>query len=314
MPSSLVRIPMFALILGVGGLGAHSWAHHATSGSPSSLSELREAALYGDELEAQGEAILALVAHHNGDAVGVLRDIEAHRRAPELVRTWAAAGAVQRAQGLDELGELADMLGDHPALERPIRLAALGMMDGRVNVQALLELSVASPALSSAFSLSIADADPGQLGAVMLAHEDDKVRRLAAGHLAGMDDAGAVVRLYRFDPDARTVPWKGGALYVPASGWGRSEARKLTGSLIAWNLFCDRKGLDQEKRQIYNNLRSVGLWRQAGMRNTPSQDTVSLLGQWAQVVGVEAVAQMLRDQGVRHDPSYAAALEGRSGR
>jgi len=189
---------------------------------------------------------------------------------------------------------------------------ASGMWGGSPDVEALLELSVKNQALSSSFAKIIATADGRELASVMLRHEDDAVRRLAAGHLAAMDDVGReVIALYAYEPGARAIPWKGGALYVPASGWGRREARALTGSLIAWHLHCDRTGLDAEKQQIYNNLRSVGLWRQAGMRSFPNQDTATLLGQWAEVVGVEAVAEMLRDQGVRHDAAYAAALEGR---
>jgi hypothetical protein len=81
------------------------------------------------------------------------------------------------------------------------------------------------------------------------------------------------------------------------------------GSLIEWHLFCDRMGLTQEQQQIYNNIRSVGLWRQAGMRNFPSTNTVELLKQWRQVVGGKQLARILDRQSVGYDPKYAGALD-----
>ena len=300
---SLIR-PALALVL-VAGI-----AHQARAGDD--ISKLRETALYGESLEAKGNAVLALVENGSADAVGVLLDIESQGRAPELVRTWAAAGAVQSAKSLDELSKMSDLLTRHAALERPFRLAATSMMDGDANVEAMLVFSVKSPKLRDAFSQTLARADASEMANVMFAHENNEVRRLAAGYLASRNDAAAdVIDVYRYQSDGAQVPWQGGALYVPSLGWSRGQAKTLMGHLTAWHLHCDRHGLDQEKQQIFNNLRSVGIWRQAGSSQRPANDTLTLLQQYAKLVGVQTVASMLKAQGVRHDPKYAGVLEGR---
>jgi hypothetical protein len=277
-----------------------------------SVTQLRETALHGETLEAQGNAILALVALKDADATGALISIESQKRAPELVRTWAAAGAVQRANSLAELEALADLLSRHPALERPFRLSAMELMGTSLDPEALLTFSVKSPALQTAFSQTLAQADVSAMMRVLFTHKDNAVRRLAAGYIANRDAAAdSIVTRYRYSGSGSAVPWAGGALYVPALGWSRAQAKILLGHLTAWHLHCDRHGLTQEKQQVFNNLMSVGIWRQAGSRNRPVNDTVKLLKQYAGLVGVEKVAQLLQAQGVRHSPKYAGALEGR---
>ena len=277
-----------------------------------SVTQLRETALHGESLESQGNAVLALVASQDADATGALLSIESQKRAPELVRTWAAAGAVQRANSMAELEALADLLSRYPALERPFRLSATELMGGNPDPEALLTLSVKSPALRTAFSQTLAKADVSVMMRVLFTHKENEVRRLAAGYLAARDDsADSIVKGYRYEAKGSAVPWQGGALYVPSLGWGRSQAKILLGNLTAWHLHCDRHGLTQEKQQVFNNLRSVGIWRQAGSQNRPVNDTVRLLKQYAELVGVEKVAQLLEAQGVRHNPKYAGVLEAK---
>ncbi len=276
------------------------------------ITQLRETALHGESLEDQGNAVLALVASKDADATGALLSIESQKRAPELVRTWAAAGAVQRATSLKELEALADLLRRHPALERPFRLSATELMGGNPDPKALLTLSVKSPALRTAFSQTLAKADVSAMMRVMFTHKENEVRRLAAGYLAARDDsAETIVKSYRYEAKDSAVPWQGGALYVPSLGWGRSQAKSMLGHLTAWHLHCDRHELTQEKQQVFNNLRSVGIWRQAGSQHRPVNDTVRLLMQYADLVGVEKVAVLLEAQGVRHNPKYSGVLEGK---
>jgi hypothetical protein len=277
-----------------------------------SVTELRDTALNGETLEAQGQAVLDLVASKDADATGALLSIESQKRAPELVRTWAAAGAVQRATSLDELTALSDLLSRYASLERPFRLAAMSMMGGDLDVKALLVFSVKSPALRGAFSQSLAKSDPNALMDIMFAHESNPVRQLAAGYLATRDDAAeSIVARYKYAAADSAVPWQGGALYVPSLGWSRARAKILMGHLTAWYLYCERHSLDQEKQQVFNNLRSVGIWRQAGSKVRPVSNAVTLLEQYAALVGVEEVARLLLAQGVRHDPKYAGVLEGK---
>jgi hypothetical protein len=261
---------------------------------------------------ARGEAIAALAQHDSPEADRVLADIQSFGNAPELVRTWAAAGRIQRATSLEELAVLAPQMTGFPAVARPMRLKVAQLPGG--SVSDLLTLATQVPELQSAVSPLITAHNPTEIASAMLTHENTEARRLATGLIGGMAQGmpglpSQVAAVYAFVPSATAVPWKGGALYVPGLGWNRDEARVIMGSLIEWHLFCDLGDLSQEQQQIYNNLRSVGLWRQAGMRNFPNNSTVSLLQQWRQVVGGAEVAAILDRQGVRYDPKYAGALE-----
>lgn len=280
--------------------------------SSASIAELREAALYGESLEVQGQAVLTLVRATDAAATEALLDIEAQGRAAPLVRTWAAAGLVQRAKSLDELVEIADLLKRHPSLDRPVRIAAERLAAGGVDVETMLLFSSRAPGLSKVFATQLVAAPVEEMGRLMLTHSEDSVRRLAAGFLASRDDdADGILKMYDYKSSGAEVIWKGGALYVPSLGWSRAQAKQLMGDLIAWHLHCDRHGLTQEKQQVFNNLRSVGIWRQAGSRGWPKNDTLVLLRQYAELMGVQVVAGLLKKQGVRHDPRYAAALEGK---
>jgi len=284
-------------------------------GGPSAgdqLSQLRDTAMFHESIVARGEAISAIAQHKSPDADRVLADIQSFGNAPELVRTWAAAGRIQRTDSLEELAQLAPEMRSFPAVARPLRLKVTALPGG--GPYDLLTLSVEVPDLQSALVPLLTAADPADLASAMLSHPSTEARRLAAGLIGGMaqnqdDLPRKVAAVYAFEPTASSVPWEGGALYVPGLGWNRDEARTIMGSLIEWHLFCDRMGLTQEQQQIHNNIRSVGLWRQAGMREFPSTVTVQLLKQWRQVVGGKQLARILEKQSVRYDPKYAGALD-----
>ena len=280
-------------------------------GPQAELATLRNTAMFGDSLVAKGEAISSLALSENPEADGVLADIQAFGNAPELVRTWAVAARIQRARSIEKLAELAPLTNQYPALKRPIQTKLNELPQG--SPSELLTLAVEVPALQASLTPIIAQANPKTLAQAMLTHENTQSRRLAAGLLGGMaqdrDDVGEILTVYKFDPSAKTVPWTGGALFVPALRWNREEARMLMGSLIEWHLFCDRFGLQAEQNQIYNNIRSVGLWRQAGLREFPAQDTVGLLKQWRTVVGLNGMTTLLHTQGVRYEAPYNVAAQ-----
>ncbi len=251
------------------------------------LTQLRDTAMFHRETVARGEAIAALAGHPSPVADRALADIQSLGSAPELVRTWAAAGRIQRATSLEDLAVLAPQMTSFPAVARPMRLKVAQLPGG--SASDLLTLATQVPALQSALSPLITARNPAEIAHAMLTHENTEARRLAAGLIGGMAQGtpglpSQVAAVYAFVPSARAVPWRGGALYVPGLAWNRDEARTIMGSLIEWHLFCDLGRQVQEQQQIYNNLRSVGLWRQAGIRNFPNNDTVSLLQQWGQVV------------------------------
>jgi hypothetical protein len=180
------------------------------------------------------------------------------------------------------------------------------------DVAGMLQLGLTNSHLQQAFAEPILAQGPGPLSEVMFTHSNNDLRRLAAGYLGtlGNRDRGAVagiVDVYSYVPGLEQVPWSGGALYVPAIRWTKEPARQVVGSLIAWHVHCDRNGLNSEKQQIYNNLRSVGLHRPAGLP-WPSDQTQTLLDQWADVVGRDAVRQLLVAQGAAGQYGYGAKV------
>ncbi|MEE2828784.1 MAG: hypothetical protein VX498_06330, partial [Myxococcota bacterium] len=219
------------------------------------------------------------------------------------------AARIRRASTMEELAELASFASAFPALTRPLGLRATTLIDADSSTVDLLVLSEATPALQQALAEPILARGAPALLDVMFNHPTTKTRRTAAaylGTLAARDRsvAARVAEAYAYDPSAKKVPWSGGALYVPNLTWQAKEARLLVGHLVAWHLYCDRNGQSDEKRQVYNNLRSVQLHRPAGMP-WPSDDTPELLRQWGSVVGMSAVRKMLQVQGVADNPRYA---------
>ena len=195
----------------------------------SDLAELRNAAMFGEDLVTQGEAIATLASLSDPGVDGVLADIQAFGRAPKLVTTWAAAARIQRADSLEELAELAPLASHLPALRRPIRLKVEELPPG--GVTDLLTLVAEVPALQSALVPMLTQAGAKSVAHAMLTHENTESRRLAAGVLGGMAQPtpGApraqsnrvpaeVASVYAFDPSAEAVPWHGGARPSGSSG------------------------------------------------------------------------------------------------
>ncbi len=150
----------------------------------------------------------------------------------------------------------------------------------------------------------------------MLTHPHDPARRLAAGLLGTLDQqqrgVGAVVAAALVpDPSAEQVPWRGGALYVPALQWRSADAQVLVGHLISWHVFCDVNGLSSEQAQIMTNLRSIQLVGPAGFsRNNawPDGQTEVLIAQWSRIHGRHAARDVLRPWGLEDSDDYTGRL------
>ena len=280
------------------------------------LAVLRERAMFAEDLSERGDAILALAEHPNPEANAILDDILAFANAPLIVRSWAAAARINRARTMDELAALVQLANTYPAAARPLEMRVNALSADADGPVSLLEIAARVPSFQSILGPAILGMGVGPLMDVLLTHQDNGVRRLAAGFVGGLFNQGSaaeasreeVMNAYRPPPRARVVTWRGGALYVPQLRWDREEAIMMMNHLVEWHLVCDVLGLTAEKQQVYNNLRSVGLWRQAGMRRNPSTDTRQLLRQWGEVVGQSRIKAMLSRQGVRSE--YADVAGG----
>ena len=272
------------------------------------LPSLQDAALLATDPVVQGWAITVIGSVEGDGADAVLQLISERTNTSELIRTWAAAARVQRADSLESLASLASLVASFPALARPVGLRASALVNPEAAAADLLTLAQSSPGLKEALGEAILAKGAAALLDVMLQGMEDPVRRSAAGYVGALGSRDStliatIVAGYSFDAGAQDVPWKGGALYVPSLSWERDDAQVLLQHLVAWHLYCDLKGMNGEQRQIYNNLRSVRLLRPLGLRRMP-QDTHGMLHALVGVVGKSRVEAMLRAQGAGDNPRY----------
>ncbi len=265
------------------------------------------------DLSRRGRAVQALTSIDAPCAEDALLQLHRVRSLPDLIRTWAAAGRVNRAKSMDDLVSVAALVSEFPALQRPVGMRAEALLDGDVEAGHLVALSIDAPPLAGSVLPLIRNRPTSELTAVMLEDGRDPIRRQAAGYLGtlvGEDPTRAadVIAAYTFKRGAKKPLWSGGALYVPAARWDKDQARTLYRHLLSWQIFCEEEGLDGEKRQINNNLRSVGIWRVAGYSNY-DYDTFAAVKNYGRDEGPEALRSLLAEHGLVGDSRYGAGLE-----
>ena len=264
-------------------------------------------ALRGKDITARGWSVQALSRIDADSAETSLQTIR-DTTDNALVRTWASAGLLQQADDIDELMARSSLQWENPALQRTFSLRAreLGSMVGELRAAIVLISQDAS--MGAVVGPVLADASVEDLAQLMFNDPDNGVRWTSAGLLAGRpNEAQKIARQYAFTPGAEEVLWAGGALYVPNVGWGKKDAKVLVGNLVAWFVFCEEKGLEGEKQQIYNNLNSLGLINTIGMA-WPGFDGHELLVQYGQATSVESARRILAEQGLLDHDDWAAAL------
>ena len=272
------------------------------------------------KLSARGWAIAALGEIPGQDVEEILLQIQSDPQQVQLVRTWAAAARVGRVRSAAALIEKAALIGEFPALARPIgkRLVTqLKANSENTSPDALLALGLQVPALGQALAPRILAAGPEKLTEVMLHAKNQQVRRQAAAYLGTLAAAGnmqvatEVANACRFDPQAQEVPWHGGPLFLPALTWQQNEARTLVGNLIRWYLWCDRHGMPEVERQIHNNLRSLSLANAARYKSPGWQPAGAILWlrTWSAATGRGEIERILKEQGVFESSRYRTALQ-----
>ena len=257
---------------------------------------------------AKGWAIQAIAKIQDPKAVALLKKTEADTKQDSLIRTWAAAAMIQLCTTTDELMDLVPLVQTYPALNRPIGLK-LDSLSGGLNPLQALELSLKVPQLQASLQSKILEGEPKILIEAMLTHADMKIRRQSASYLATMGRSNkgtipALLKAYDFTPSAREILWKGGPLYVPSISWDKENGTALFAHLVSWYLFCDKKNLQQEKQQLYNNMRSVTLLGAIGMPRYIRNDTSEILKAFVKVVGSRQLQIMLEEQGMKKKYEY----------
>ena len=188
---------------------------------------------------------------------------------------------------------------------------------GDVNASQVLEVAWKVPQIAAALAPVITAFAPQELVEVMVEGNDPQVRRMAAGYLGAIAGQGkreevatSVVESLQFDAMAKDVPWKEGALFLPAISWNKSDATKLVGELVRWMLWCDVNNKQEEKQQIHNNLRSLALAKVAGYKSPGWQevDTNAWLVAWGSVAGRKGIEEILKEQGLSDSGKYNVVL------
>jgi hypothetical protein len=230
----------------------------------SAISPLSEVVVSHESMVARGWAVVAVARIGGSKAKTLLDKWSTNSDLPELVRTWSAAA---RTNG-------------QPALKKPWNKQALkvlqesGTLDGG-DLTTMLELVNSNRQLASAVAPAIIKQPTKKLAKLMFTSKNNNLRRQAASYLgskANKEGVGEVapelVKLYRYSTKRgkKGIFWKGGGLFVPGIQWPRPQARKLMFNLIQWLQYTEGQGMRGESRQLMNNLRSVSLHRQAGIR------------------------------------------------
>ncbi|MFQ5732550.1 MAG: HEAT repeat domain-containing protein, partial [Planctomycetaceae bacterium] len=278
-------------------------------------------AVEGSDLAMRGWAIVCLAEIGGKEASDRLIEMQNDNKQPALVRTWAAAGRVKMANTTKELLELANLIGKYPALQRPIGiklLARLKTKGKKVTAEELLTMSMRVRQLQQALAPAILNLGPDSLVEAMRTSKNQQVRRQAAGYLAAIANRGdegvasAVVKAYKFDPKAKTVPWKGGPLFIPGLRWKKKDAQALVSGLIAWYVWTEenldagaRRGVQQP---IINNLNSIQLGAAAGYGRRFGRSVDTWLTVWGGVVGKAEIVKMLKAQKLEEKARYKRVL------
>ena len=266
----------------------------------------------------RGWAISCLAEIGGQDIDEQLLAIHASDKHSMLIRTWAAAARISMTRSAEALVEKAQLIHKFPALERPIGMRLVNRLnDGAsVSVDKLLSTTLRVPTLQQALAPAILAQGPESLADALINANDQAVRRQAAAYLGTLTAQGDttvpshVIKVYTFHPSAKEPVWQGGPLFLPGIAWPQAEARTLVGNLIAWHLWCDRNGRNEEKQQIHNNLRSLSLAKAAGYQSPGFQaaDTIAWLKVWGRAVGKDQLRAILAAQGVENHDKYRPAL------
>lgn len=263
------------------------------------------------DVVARGWAVVGLSRVKGDSSTKALEALAVDAEAPVLVRTWAAAGAIARANTLSELstsGKWGALRYQLPALDRPLTLRSEALLAG-ASLEDLLRASI-DPSLAQMVSpLVIARAKPDELVSMIYTSKDDTLRRQAAAFAAAVAQSAPqkmmtqVIEQLRFSKTGR-VPWEGGALYVPALAWQGGDATALTEQLMRWWLYLLEVKKDAAAaQQAFNNLYSYTLLTNAGYQMSFSEP-MSLLREVQSRKGAGAARQLLADVGLSGDPRF----------
>lgn len=280
----------------------------------------------GESIIVRGWCVVALSEIGGEEVMKRLAEIQADEKQPPLVRTWAAAAQVYQAESVDELVKLAPLVGTYPALGRPIGMKLIERLadkDKPASAEQVIEISLNVPQLQGSLAPTIMAFGVDKLSEVMTSSENVNTAQQATAYLASMGQgeqrkevADAVLKAYKFDAEAKAVPWKT-ALWVPMIAWDKEPADKLIEDLITWWVWAEFNLADDKIRpaqnQIHNNIMGVTFNQIVGYQ-TPNFDfngvtTEQWLTAWGKAVGKERLQKALKNVGDKAEEKYGKVAE-----
>ncbi len=262
-------------------------------------------------LPRRGWAIAALGRIGGDEAHECLQWLNGNKKQPELIRLWAAAAIVKSAATPEEFEAAVKIVDGRAALQRPLAKNVerqLQAGDADVSLIGLLMLCVRNQQYERFLAGPIVAQGGAALVEQMLTHEDQDIRRKAAGFVGTAAAAGDervaadIAGALAFDPEAEAVPWNDGPLFIPGINWdaNKEQAKALTHNLIAWHVWCDARKLTDEQAKINVNLGSVALSSAAGYNNLGQRNVASArwVESWKEAAGEAAIETMLSQQGL----------------
>jgi len=103
----------------------------------------------------------------------------------------------------------------------------------------------------------------------------------------------------------KDVPWAGGPLYVPGIQWDAAHARRVTAALVAWDVWCQRNGRDDERRKISINLQALARFVGYQPDWQPVSDWLRI---WSARAGRDAGLEILKAQGLEKEEAWLSKL------
>lgn len=289
------------------------------SAGPAAVDALLDEVVDSEDLRIRGWAIVTLAQIGGQAADKGLAAIHGSSTENNLVRTWAAAARVSMAADVEALLALQSLPQTFPAVARPFGTRAAAFVRGArttEDVERALLISNRIPQARQHVQPALMTMSTRRLVRAMMRSKNVQARRLAASYLGGKaaskdsDVAQRTLAALAFDPDDSTVPWQGGALFLPAITWSKEDGTRLADQLMRWFVWADAAGNAGLQQQIHNNLRTGPLAKVAGYVS-PSWNATTVeewLVAWGRVVGKAHIKRILREQGLETTGRYRRLL------
>jgi hypothetical protein len=169
--------------------------------------------------------------------------------------------------------------------------------------------SPVSPTIKQVVSPALRDASSRNLVELMFESPYQEARQLSAGLLASRAQEkpeqilSLVIEELSLGSDDKTVPWEGGALFIPQfNSLTKGQATELIGAMVRWSIWIEvNEAPERHNQPLDNNLRSYSLWSSADDAVQDWRQATGASGwlqAYAKIAGEKAARLLLEEQKV----------------